>query len=274
MIKLIATDLDGTLVHDRKMHPEDRKALIEVLSSDLPVVPVTTRMRYSSSEILQDIPIFDNPIICMNGAVVNSPGWDSRDCEIWMEKTHQKDIAETISSYADERGYEVSTIFAERKFWKVRDGQKSGLLENDPITWLVEKNQDALEYGSPISFMMHSYRNGKDGLRDMEEFSRSQYGSKVTIHRHHRLGEWVALTIYPNEINKKYALEFVCDKMGISLDEVLAIGDDQVDKEMLESVGVGIAMGNSPGYVKDVADDVAPSCLDQGFSWAVDKYLL
>ncbi|MGM0405207.1 MAG: HAD family hydrolase [Thermoplasmatota archaeon] len=274
MIKLVATDLDGTLVHDRKMHPNDRKAIIRLLSNDIPVVPVTTRMRYSSSEILRDVPIFEYPIVCMNGAVVNSPGWDSNDCEIWMEKTHKKDIAETISSYADKKGYEISTIFAERKFWKVRDCHKPGSLEKDPITWLVEKNQDALEYGSPISFMMHSDRNGKNGLKDMEEFSKSQCGRKVTIHRHHRMGEWIALTIYPDRINKRNALEFVCDKMGVSLKEVLAIGDDQVDKEMLESAGVGIAMGNSPEYIKDVADDVAPSCLDQGFSWAANKYLL
>lgn len=274
MIKLIATDLDGTLFHDREMHVEDKNALSKVLARDIPVVPVTTRMRYSSSEMLRGIPISRYPLVCMNGAVVNGPGWDDETHEIWMEKNHQRDIAEAVSSYVDERGYEVTTVFAERKFWKLRDGQRPDSDPLDPVTRLVERNRDALEYGSPISYMMHDDRNGKEGLRDMEKFAKTDCNGSVTVHRHHRMGEWVALTIYPCGVNKRKGLELVCDKMGISMKEVLAIGNDEVDGEMISSAGVGIAVDNSPAEIKSAADDIAPSCTEQGFSWAVKKYIL
>lgn len=274
MIRLVATDLDGTLVHDRKMHIKDKEALLEVLSKGIPVVPVTTRMRYSSSAILKGLPIFRYPLVCMNGAVVNGPGWDSEGHGVWMEKNHRSDIAEAISSYTDEKGYEVTTLFSERKYWKLREGQSVGPRTIDPVTWVVEKNRDALEYGSPISFMMHDDRNGKEGLRDVEQFAMSHFSGSVTLHRHHRMGEWVALTIYPEGVNKKKALELVCDKMDIPLEGVLAIGDDEVDKEMLRSAGVGIAMGNSPEEIRSVADDTVPSCKEQGFFRAMKRYVL
>ncbi|MFP4142596.1 MAG: HAD family hydrolase [Thermoplasmata archaeon] len=274
MIKLIATDLDGTLVHDTKMGKEDRRALLDVISMGIPVIPVTTRMRHSSSEILRGIPIFQNPLICMNGAVVKGPGWEDKYCESWMKKTHRNDIAETISSYIDEKGYEVTTVFDERKCWRVRDGQKPGSDTRDPVTWLIEKNHDALEYGLPISYMIHEDGNGVEAMSDLERLAKTNCNDSVTIHRHHRMGTWVALTIYPYGVNKENALKLVCDKVGISMENVLAIGNDEVDKRMLRSAGVGVAMGNAPEHIKDVADDVAPACTEDGVSWALKKYVL
>jgi len=274
MIKLVATDLDGTLVHDRKMHKKDRAALMEVLSKGIPVVPVTTRMRYSSSEMLVDVPIYRSPLVCMNGAYVIGPGWDDEIHKEWFKKTHDIDTARAISSYTDEKGYEMTTIFGEKKFWKTRDGQRPGPHPSDSITHLVERNQDALEFGEPISFMMHDDRNGKEGLKDIENFAKVNFKNKVTVHRHHRMGDWVALTIYPPRTNKLNGLKIVCKKMNISLDDVLAIGDDLVDKEMIEASGIGVAMGDSPDEVRSVADDLAPSCTEQGFSWALNKHVI
>ncbi len=274
-IELIATDLDGTLVHDRQISPVDRKALIDVVGEGVPVMAATTRMRFSASQICSGLPIFDRPIVCLNGARVVGPGWDDHEeHENWFEKRLDGDMAKNIAQFADERGYELTTVFNEKKFWKRRSHQRSGHNEEDPIAFLVDNNEDALEHGEPVSFMMHSEENGQNGLEDMEDFVKRKFSDIAILHRHHRMGEWVALTIYPKDTSKLTALEVACEKLGISLENTMAIGDDEVDEEMLKASGVGIAMENSPSYIKDVADDVAPSCTEGGFAWVMKKYIL
>ncbi|MFO7992381.1 MAG: HAD-IIB family hydrolase [Thermoplasmata archaeon] len=272
-IKLIATDLDGTLVHNKKMSPRDRRTLERLLSKGIPVVPATTRMRFSSSEILKNTNIFDHPVVCMNGARVVGPRWDQHDDhEDWMVTHLDESTAGAVSSFADENSYELTTVFSERKYWRKRRDQSVGPHLKEPITYLVNNNIDALEDGPPISFMMHKERNGSEGLRDMEIYVKENHGKKTITHRHNYLGEWVALTIYPYQISKLKALELVCENMDIGLENVLAIGNDYVDLDMIKGCGIGVAMENSPDEVKEAADFVSSSCLDNGFSCAVEHY--
>ena len=274
-IELIATDLDGTLVHDRRIAPVDRRALIDVIRKRIPVMPATTRMRFSASHLCSGLPIFDNPIVCLNGARVVGPGWDDHEDHInWLEKSLDQKIAKSIARFADKKGYELTTVFNERKFWKRRSQQRLGRNEEDPVAFLVENNQDALDHGEPVSFMMHREENGSEGLEKVEKFVKKRFPEKTILHRHHRMGEWIALTIYPEKTSKLDALKVACNKLNIPLERTMAIGDDEVDEEMLKEAGLGIAMGNSPEHIKDIADDVAPSCTEGGFAWVMRKYIL
>ncbi len=272
-IKLIATDLDGTLVHNKEMSQRDRRTLNRLLSKGIPVVPATTRMRFSSSEILKDTNIFDHPVVCMNGARVVGPRWDLNDGhEDWMVTHLDESTAGAVSSFADENSYELTTVFRERKFWRKRRDQTVGPHVQEPITYLVENNVDALKDGPPISFMMHREKNGAEGLRDMERYVNKDHGNKTITHRHNYMGEWVALTIYPSQISKLKAVELVCERTNIELQNVMAIGNDYVDLDMIKGCGIGVAMENSPEDVKEAADFVSTSCLDDGFSCAVEHY--
>ncbi len=272
--KAVVMDLDGTLCTDRKLHMEDKKAIERTLEKGIPVIPATTRMRFSTSMILKDLEIDNHPLICNNGARVISPRWKKEGkYKDWHEINLDHDIAEELISYSDEKDYEITTIFKDKKFWKRSRLQSDNKSELDSVTELVDVNIEALEEGAPISIMMHSEGNGKKGLKDFESYA-EDFSKKVRLDRHHRFQEWIALTVYHSDVSKKKALDLVCKKINISVDDVLALGDDEVDTEMLEFAGKGIAMGNSPEYVKQVADEIAPSCKNQGVKWALKKYIL
>ncbi len=273
-IETVVTDLDGTLAHDHKITDEDRLALDRVLSAGIPVITVTTRMRCSASSILKGTGVADHPGVCLNGAHILGPGWESSDCKELYGKELDMNVATSIADYADEKDYEITTIFKEKKYWKKRRDRGADLLEEDKVAVLVDRNSQAIENEPPISFMMHSEINGRVGLKDMEDFVQKSFSDRTTIHRHHRLGEWVAITVYPSEINKGSALEILSDLDILDLETVLAIGNDHVDLPMIEIAGMGIAMEDSPEEVKKRADDIAPSCLKSGFSWAMNHYVL
>ena len=63
-------------------------------------------------------------------------------------------------------------------------------------------------------------------------------------------------------------------RSGISFDQVIAVGDNLNDIEMIEAAGLGIAMGNSPQELKDIADYVAPSNDEDGVAYVVEKFIL
>ncbi|QKS71283.1 HAD family phosphatase [Paenalkalicoccus suaedae] len=75
-------------------------------------------------------------------------------------------------------------------------------------------------------------------------------------------------------VHKAAALKTICEKLSISMENVLAIGDSLNDVAMIKEAGIGIAMGNAQDSVKEIADDVTTSNDEQGVANAIKKYVL
>ena len=75
------------------------------------------------------------------------------------------------------------------------------------------------------------------------------------------------------EATKGNAVKFLADKFGLNIDEVLAIGDQNNDIEMVQTAGVGVAMGNGTEEIKKAADYVADSVQNDGFVKAINKFV-
>lgn len=270
MIRLVAVDLDGTLVHDHGISRKDREAVLRALEEDIPIIPATTRLRISTARFFDGIPIDRYPLISNNGARILGPGWfDPSTCSELKKIKLKTDVAEKIASYADKKRYRLSTLFSEKVYRKKDEPQKS---ENTKVGF-VQKNVDALGHGTPINFMIHKAANDLEVLSDMERFASKNFKGYVRLDRHHRGTEYSSLTIYDKKVSKLEALRSVCDRLGVKLDGVLAIGDDEVDKKMIEEAGVGVAMFESPKSVKESADEIVPCCEKNGVTWALEKYL-
>lgn len=71
-----------------------------------------------------------------------------------------------------------------------------------------------------------------------------------------------------------HATSAVLKKLGISYEETLAIGDSSSDLEIIQTCGIGIAMGNAPDDIKAAADDVTAPNTEDGLAKALEKYIL
>lgn len=84
------------------------------------------------------------------------------------------------------------------------------------------------------------------------------------------------MTIVAGEIsdyntNKGRALHMVCTYLGASIEQCIAFGDSMNDAEMLQTAGIGIAMGNSEQRVKQLANQVCESCTENGVAKALKR---
>ena len=78
----------------------------------------------------------------------------------------------------------------------------------------------------------------------------------------------------PSGVTKAFALERLANKLKISPQEIVAMGDANNDIEMLEFAGLGIAMRNASDHVKNLADDVTCSNDEHGVAVAIEKHIL
>ena len=82
------------------------------------------------------------------------------------------------------------------------------------------------------------------------------------------------INVVAPEVSKGKALTALASHLGVSLSEIIAIGDGTNDIPLLSSAGLAIAMGNAPDEVKAVADDVTLDVDHSGLAAAIKKFLL
>jgi hydroxymethylpyrimidine pyrophosphatase-like HAD family hydrolase len=80
--------------------------------------------------------------------------------------------------------------------------------------------------------------------------------------------------VFNPEVNKRFAVKYLAEQiMALRPENVMAIGDDLTDIEMLEYAGVGVAMGNAPAAVKASADWVTTKIEKDGVARAVERWI-
>ena len=92
--------------------------------------------------------------------------------------------------------------------------------------------------------------------------------------KHTRPGAGPNLEFSHYTLDKLKATDAILSKLGISYDETFAIGDSSSDIEIIKRSAVGIAMGNAPDYIKELADGVTGINTEDGVAEAFEKYIL
>ena len=92
--------------------------------------------------------------------------------------------------------------------------------------------------------------------------------------KHTRDGAGPNLEFSHHTLNKLNATDAILDRLGISYEETMAIGDSSSDKAILKRCGLGVAMGNAPDSIKAIADDVTALNVECGVAQAFEKYVL
>ncbi|GAA0589908.1 phosphoglycolate phosphatase [Virgibacillus siamensis] len=82
------------------------------------------------------------------------------------------------------------------------------------------------------------------------------------------------IEVNPKGVNKASALKKVCEKLDITMNNVLAIGDSLNDIKMIQQAGLGVAMGNAQEAIRNVADYVTDTNDRDGVAKAIQKFTL
>ena len=263
-IKLIALDLDGTLLNSAlKVSERNAEAVKLALDAGVKVVLATSRWYHLAKRDADHLGI-DTPLICNNGAVVKRP----QDSGELLHLRLDQELARDVTALADERGWETFTTIEDATYMRMRPGI---IPERLPAGLRVSDRQaEEVARGQPTAVLVF----GEEAVNEISQRFLPAFDgrAKFSLNRPPLYPHYVILT-HP-DADKASALEIVCRELDVPLSDVMAMGDSESDLEMLRLAGLGIAVNNSPDEVKRAALHVAPANDDEGVAWAIEHFVL
>lgn len=237
--KLIATDLDGTLLNsEHSISSFTAEVLKEIDNRGIKIVIATGRSYTSLKPRVHALGL-EHPIICYNGAMIR----DGRDDSIIHNSTITEDVAKTLINISRRDGvhlhgfldgnfhYEQDTVYS--------DGYRS-------LSGL-EGNCTNLDKLYSREFTKAMFIGEPETLKSIEEEIRPLLGDRCYI----AFSKPTFLEIMDISASKSNALKYLIEEYGIDRSEVIAFGDGLNDEDMLHFAGRGVVMKNGYESLKE-----------------------
>ena len=275
-IKLLALDVDGTLFDDSgKISQASIDAMNQAREAGIEVVPTSGR-DYDGIpwDQLKNVDI--DYVITTNGSAVYEAKTKKCLYEKYLDSGKMIPIFEYllkkeiyINVFVDGVNYTPVQVYSYIDNLDLPDYVIQHMKENRKgISDLIEylKNGDAKMQKATLNFQKQE--NGEFlNLKEVQEYLGKCPDIKVVD------GGFNNLEFTKAGTNKAAGLKFLAGHLGMTMDEVMAVGDSENDIEMLREAGLGIAMGNASDEVKEVADEITLDNEHEGVAAAIGKYI-
>jgi cof-like hydrolase len=268
MIKLIAVDMDGTLLNNEKHIAEaQREALKKAASAGIKVVLCTGRPLFGVLPLYKELDLSSN-----EGYAILNNGCEIRKTENWtLVRSFELTGKEIFYLHSLVKDYDIDFTLSDDKHYfcvgkkpnkyTVRDGE----LVYVPITEITLEEA-----------MSGKYRMFKAMyVGDMDELTKFQENLPADINKFYSIcrSQKIILEAMPVGADKGQTLKFLVEQLGIERSEVMAIGDGNNDVEMLEYAGIGVAMANGTEAAKNSAKYITGTNENDGVAKAIYKYV-
>lgn len=256
--RLVALDVDGTLVtYADFFDPPTRqvvKAVRRTLRAGVHVVLATGRSLHSTIPVIDHLRLTEGFAVCSNGAVVADVASRTPVHVVTF------DASDPVQYFAEEIPDAVLAIEELGVGFRVTGDFPVGELDGR-VT--VVTHDELLD--GPVTRLVVRWPQG-----DRERLRRVAAASGLPS-VDYAIGYTAWLDIMPEGVSKAAGLATVCEKLGFSRSDVMAVGDGHNDMEMLAWAGLGVAMGQAPWDVKEVADAVCQSVDDDGVALLLNE---
>ena len=266
-IKLVAIDIDGTLVNNnREITPEVFDAIQKAKAAGVKIVIATGRPLLGVKNILESLNLLDagDYVITYNGALVQAtatgeafidePLTYDDYLDIEMESRRLKTPLHSIT---------MSTIYTHN-----RNISKYSINEAY-ITGLPLKYRTAEEMAKHEIIKM-MYIDEPEKLDETITKLPQRFKERYTIVK----STPFYLEILNKNASKGLAVQHLAEKLGFSHEETMAIGDEENDRSMLEAVGNPVVMANGNPELKKIAKYITKSNEASGVAHAINEWVL
>jgi len=263
-IKLIAVDLDGTLLdNDGKISSRVKDAVHRVREKGVEVTLATGRTFLSAKPFAADLGI-NLPLITYMGALVRYSDSD----RVLYERCVPSDLAQEVIKAAGERGYPINFYLDDCVLVKELTPQNIEYARKYNVVVKEVGDLSKVSHISPIKLLI--INEDEEEMDKFERECREAFGRYLHITK--SMPEFLEFS-HP-EATKAKGLEAVAEHLGLKREEIMAIGDSYNDLEMLQYAGFAVVMGNAREEIKKYADYVTTSNEDDGVAEALEKFIL
>lgn len=264
--KMIFSDMDGTLLkNDIEISVKNKEAILKAVAKGVDFVLCTGRGVFGVEGTLKELGLIGRKgyVICQNGGAV----YDLTDMSLLIRRSFSPRIYAPFATmarglglelyYYDDRKFMTETVTARAEKYCEIMGTDMMIME-DPSTYKGEFTKCLLT-GKKEDLLLVQAEIKRFAGEELEVFFSSD----------------IFMEVVKKGVSKGNSLEETAEKAGVSVDEVIAIGDSDNDLSMILRAGLGVAVANAEQAIKDAADYITQSrCEEDAVAEVIEKFIL
>ena len=266
--KLLVLDVDGTLLNDeREISKRTLAALLKVQQMGVRIVLASGRPTYGLMPLAKTLELgnYGGFVLSYNGGQIIK----AQNGEILFERRINPEMLPYLEKKARKNGFAIFTYHDDTLITDSPDNEyiKNEALLNNLKIIREDEFSTAIDF-APCKCMLVSDK--EKALIGLEQHWEKRLAGTLDAFR----SEPYFLEVVPCGVNKANTLGALLEHLGVTREEVIAVGDGVCDVTMLQLAGMGVAMGHSQDSVKVCADYVTASNEEDGVALAVEKLIL
>lgn len=266
--KLLVLDVDGTLLNDeREISKRTLAALLKVQQMGVRIVLASGRPTYGLMPLAKTLELgnYGGFVLSYNGCQIIK----AQNGEILFERRINPEMLPYLEKKARKNGFAIFTYHDDTLITDSPDNEyiKNEALLNNLKIIREDEFSTAIDF-APCKCMLVSDK--EKALIGLEQHWEKRLAGTLDAFR----SEPYFLEVVPCGVNKANTLGALLEHLGVTREEVIAVGDGVCDVTMLQLAGMGVAMGHSQDSVKVCADYVTASNEEDGAALAVEKLIL
>lgn len=259
--RIVFCDIDGTLLdRTHRVRPATAERVRRLVASGTPFVLVSARMPGAIHPIQETLGVA-GPIVCYGGALILD-GVGGVVHSLGLPHALAGEIRHRIVA---EWPLAVTTVYSNDN-WYVDDPDEPRVVTETKVTGVgpAVGGMKAYLAGGDVAHKLFCIGT-PDEITAIEGALRGAYPELCVVR-----SSPVFLEITDGAVTKGNAVRFLCQAMRLPVDEAVAFGDNYNDIDMLQTVGLGVAMGNAPEAVKAAAGMITGTNDEEGVMAALD----
>lgn len=271
MIKLFAMDLDGTSLDSNSILQEKTINALKKLDENGIKFVFTSGRATPSVRYLMESTGIDNPLVTNNGALA----FINKENLIYQNPLKYEEVEELINFSQENKlffqFYDLDTYYSNRmcpeRFNHLEKDSTYGMNYQVNFSFSTRPLKELkLRKNSAFKFQIFLYKNDSNKLSTI-------LGKVSEMGLYATTSSYGMIEIMQKNVNKFNGLSEISYLLGISKEEMAAIGDQDNDIPMLENVGISFAMGNAIDKVKEISDFVVSTNDEFGLVDAINIVL-
>jgi len=259
-IKLIATDIDGTILkYNFEFNQEVKDCIKGLCQAGIKVVLVTGRMHAATDYIAEELGL-DTPIISYQGGMVK------HNNEVLYQRTLPALETREILNWAKQNDVHVN-LYMNDELYVEKDDEIVRRYTGERSTGFIVKSFEGLDLHDLNKLLLIDFNNHQR-VTDWANYLSKNYPQLHVVKSTPYFCE-----VCHGEATKFCAVEFLRKHYGFKKEEVMTIGDQNNDIELLAAGGLKVAMGNATPELKAVAEYITDTVNNNGFVKAVERFV-